>query len=135
MMRILVIEDEYVALTKMVDMMSEYGPSDAATNGSQALELFRVAMLQGQPYDLITIDIELPDMNGIQLLHELNEREASTGKRAVKFIVSVASTTRNILQAAANHCDAFIVKPVKRAVLAEKMEQCGFKPAPTPAES
>lgn len=127
-MRILVVDDEYVALTKMVGLMSEYGECDAATNGQQALDLFRKAILQGRPYDLATLDIELPDKNGIQLLHELNEREESTGKRSIKLVISVAGTTRNILQAAANHCDAFIVKPVKRVVLTEKMEQLGFIP-------
>lgn len=127
-MRILAVDDEYAALTKMVALMSEYGQCDAATNGKQALELFRKALLRGHPYDLITIDIEMPEINGIQLLHELNEREMTTAKRAIKMVVSVASTTRNILQAAANQCDAFIVKPVKRAVLIEKMAQFGFTP-------
>lgn len=127
-MRILVVDDEYVALTKLMSIMSEYGQCDAATNGKQALDLFRKALLQGQPYNVALIDIELPELNGIQLLQIINDREAVAGIHSVKMVVSVASTTRNILQAAANHCDAFIVKPVKRAVLAEKLELHGFRP-------
>lgn len=121
-MRSLVIDDEFVALTKMASLLASLGECDAATNGQQALELFLKAFKDRRPYDLIAIDINLPNINGICLLNRFQaEERMRNGLRSRKLIVSADSSVSNVRAALASHCDAFLVKPVKRATLIEKL--------------
>ncbi|GAF79962.1 unnamed protein product [marine sediment metagenome] len=63
-MRGLIVDDEFVSRKKAQRIMSQYGECDIATNGTETLEAFRLAHDEGRPYDLITMDILIPDMDG-----------------------------------------------------------------------
>ncbi len=126
-MRILIIDDEFVALTKMTTMLKRYGRCDAATSGAHAVKLYEGALVEGDPYALASIDIELPDINGIELLrrfHEIEVRRKSVG--AKKIMVTAESTPFNVQQSMRLHCDGFLVKPVKRDVLDQKLAALGL---------
>ena len=126
-MKILVIDDEMAALTKMKILMNEYGDCTMVTNGHQALQQCAKAIQSGAPFDLITIDIQLPEMNGIELLAAINKLENSRNSQISKKIMVTASGTRdNLLKATFKGCDGFIVKPVRRDTIAEKMSSLGF---------
>lgn len=126
MRKILAIDDEFTALTKMKTLLSEYGQCEAATSGAQTMELVKTALADGKYFDLITIDIELPDIDGIALLSEILKEEEKYDCQAVKIIVSAVSTTSNVCRAAKCNCDGFLVKPVKRQMLYEKLNNLGF---------
>jgi two-component system chemotaxis response regulator CheY len=126
-MRSLVIDDEFVVLTKMVAMLEPFGQCDAAMTSRQALDLFRRALEEARPYDLVTIDINLTDMSGIMLLGRLQEEEGRrNAPRARKLMVTAESTMSNVLAAASGECDGFLAKPVRRAVLGEKLVDLGL---------
>ena len=134
-MRSLVVDDEFVALSKMVLMLSPYGQCDAATNGEQAMSMLRNALDQGEPYDLIALDINMPGTNGLQLLQTINcEEQCRKTPRARKIIVSAASSRSNVTRAVERRCDAFLVKPVSRDVLAATLQKLGLLEG-DPAES
>lgn len=123
-MRFLVIDDEFIALTKLVTLLSEYGECDAATCARQAIDMFTHAVNEGNPYNLISIDIDMPEVNGFQLVNMFfRQEEISHVAPAKKIIVSAASDQRNVLIAARKGCDSFLVKPVRREVLAKKLRE------------
>ena len=126
-MRSLAIDDEFVVLSKMVAMLESFGQCDAAMTSRQALDLFRRALEEARPYDLVTIDINLPDMSGIMLLGRLNEEEGRrSAPRARKLMVTAESTMLNVLASASADCDGFLAKPLRRAVLSEKLVDLGL---------
>ena len=126
-MRSLAIDDEIVALSKMVAMLKPLGQCDAAMNSHEALEMFCTALKEARPYGLVTIDINLPDMNGITLLGRLQEEESRrNAPRAKKLMVTAENTMSNVLMSASGECDGFLVKPVRRAVLSEKLVGLGL---------
>lgn len=129
-MRILAIDDEFAALKKMEVMLSEFGQCDAATNGQQARELYIQAIKEGVPYSLITIDIELPDTNGLELLKYFFVIETKNKKLASKKIMVTAHGNPGNVFDASKYCNGFITKPVKRDVLNEKLNQMGFQALP-----
>ena len=131
-MRILVIEDEFAALKKMEIMLSAYGECDAATNGLQARELYTQAIQEGRPYDLITIDIELPDTSGLDLLKYFTVIEQKN-RNAVskKFMVTAHSNADNVL-GAGKLCDGFLTKPVKKEVLEKRINKLLSAAEPDP---
>jgi two-component system, chemotaxis family, chemotaxis protein CheY len=121
-MRILAVDDEFVALSKLVTLLEPLGQCDAFTSGYQALNQFRKVLAEGESYDLLLIDINLQDANGLDLLARFQkiEREFQVGS-ARKVIVTAESTSSNVAAAVAGRCDGFLVKPVRRAVLMEKL--------------
>jgi two-component system, chemotaxis family, chemotaxis protein CheY len=129
-MRSLVVDDEMVAVDKLISLLAPLGSAEPATRGQQALELFRKALEEGCPYDLVTIDIEMPDMNGIMLLSRLRwEEQTRHGAPAKKIMVTAHSTTSRVIAAATGKCDAYLVKPVQRDVLLDKLARLGMLPA------
>ena len=128
-MRILTVDDEFVCLTKMTTLLSEVGECDAATNGKQALEMFSRAISDNDPYRLVTIDIEMPEIDGLELLRIMRDTERRARiPYARKLMISSAVTSHNVGLAAKNECDGFIVKPVKRDVLFAKLAEFGITP-------
>jgi two-component system chemotaxis response regulator CheY len=128
-MRILAVDDEFVALTKMVALLGEYGRCDAATNGKQAYEMFAEALMLGEPYDLVTIDINMPEVDGLHLLEKMHKGEAgSRHKTALKIMITAESTPETVMAAGRRKCDAFLAKPIQREVLQKKLAELGLEP-------
>jgi two-component system, chemotaxis family, chemotaxis protein CheY len=128
-MRILIVDDEMAALTKMKVLLAAYGECVLAPTAQQALQLYAAAIQESAPFDLITIDIHLGDTNGLNLLEALNRLENQHALGAAKKLMVTASGTKdNLIRALIKGCDGFLVKPVKRDTLAEKMSALGFAP-------
>lgn len=135
-MNFLVIEDEMTALIKMKALLSAYGDGAGVTNGYQALEQCAAAIKKGTPFDLVTIDIGLPNVSGLQVLQAINKLEADHQIPASKKIMVTASGTKNnLVKAASSGCNGFMVKPVKKDTLEEKMAALGFEKKPVPDQN
>ncbi|HNR62603.1 MAG TPA: response regulator [Thermotogota bacterium] len=98
--KILVVEDEDNMRFLISEELSDEGYLvDTAANGSECLQKF-----EENPYDLVTIDIEMPDMSGLELAGALRER-----KVPVRIILLTAySHYKSDLSSWA--ADAYIVK-------------------------
>lgn len=134
-MKILIIDDEMPVLTKMKVLLSAYGECTLATTARQAIQLCTSALQENKPFDLITIDIHLKDVSGLDLLASINQIENETPlPPAKKVVVTAAGTKDNIIRAMIKGCDGFLVKPVKRDTLEQKLDSLGFaKPSPAAA--
>jgi len=69
-MRILIVEDDYVSQEKLKVLLKKRGACDVAEDGDMALDMFEKAHGEANPYDLITMDIDMPGMDG----NETNEK-------------------------------------------------------------
>lgn len=126
-MKILIIDDEITALTKMKVLLSSYGDCTLSTNMNQALQLCQKAIHSGIPFELITIDIQLGNDNGHDLLENINQMELrERATPAKKIMVTASGTKDNLMKAYSKGCDGFIVKPVKRDDLEQKMLSLGY---------
>ena len=122
MMKILLIDDEPIALTKLELMLTNVGNCDTAVNGVQATEHFVRSINENQPYDLVTIDIELPDITGLDLLNRFCDLEEKNGIPPTKKIMVTAHSKVDYVVKARDKCDAFLVKPIRKATLLEKIQ-------------
>ncbi len=126
-MKIMIVDDEMAALTKMKVLLSAFGECTLCTGSQQAVQLCAKAIEGGRPFELITIDIHLGQADGNDLLEQINQLEAKQrATPAKKLIITASGTKENLVKAYQKGCDGFIVKPVQRDALDQKMLSLGF---------
>jgi two-component system, response regulator, stage 0 sporulation protein A len=116
--RILLVEDE-PALRDLIALVLSQQPGyqvATAANGLEALAAF-----QEQPPSVLILDILLPQMNGLQLLVKLKEKELLG--EAVIIIISGLGYGEIVQQAVAAGARYFLVKPVDMDLLVERIKQ------------
>ena len=67
-MKILIAEDDYVSRKFLYKFLSTFGECDVTVDGMEAIEVFLSALEQGQYYDLVCLDIMMPEVDGIKAL-------------------------------------------------------------------
>lgn len=89
-----------------------------------------VAVADGQPYQLICLDIRLGDMEGYEVLRRLREREGSVRldsvTRARVIMTTVIADPGQIMAAFDEQCDAYVVKPITRERLLVRLRDVGI---------
>src|SRR3954447_1880929 len=110
MARILIVEDSAAMRTYVRSVLEgapELGPefeSDEAQSGFDALRL-----LPRHTYDLVITDINMPDINGLELVRFV--RQSAHLKRVALLIISTQSSERDRARAMALGADDFLAKP------------------------
>ena len=75
-MKILIVEDEASSRHLLKSLLSGYGACELAEDGPVAVEMFKAALSSGQHYDLVTLDIKLPTMDGMEVLRSIRRIES-----------------------------------------------------------
>jgi len=71
-MKTLIAEDDFTGRLLLQEILKRYGALHIAVNGKEAVEAVRTAMDAGEPYDLVCLDIMMPEMDGYQALAEIS---------------------------------------------------------------
>lgn len=126
-MKALVVEDEFKSRTLLQRILSRYGECDVAINGEEAVEAFVHAWKEGEPYDLITMDIMMPEMDGQQALKDIREMEKKAGVEE-SHMVKVIMTTAYDLQEEKDEafewgCTEYLVKPIDKSRLMDILKK------------
>jgi two-component system chemotaxis response regulator CheY len=117
--KILIVEDECISRTLLAESLSPYGVCDLASNGREALEVLNLAYDGERWYDLVCLDIMMPEMDGQEVLTTIRTMEEARGidrMTATRVIMTTAlDDPRNILEAfTQGHCDAYLTKPIDK---------------------
>jgi len=130
MLRTMIVEDEFTSRKILSRMLAPLGPCDVAMDGKEALEAFSTALREGSPYDVMCLDIGMPDMNGHDVLKRIREMEEEAGLGGfdrVKIIMTTASDDRaNIMGAFRSECDAYLIKPIEASRLLSTLSALGL---------
>jgi len=115
-LEILMVEDIHLnvmvakALLEKLDQHVE-----VAMTGEEALQKAR-----GKQYDLILLDIQLPDMNGFEVASQLREEDLVSGTHIVALTANVVKKRQEYLD---NGMDDVIAKPVKKSRVIQVFNQ------------
>ncbi|MBL7928050.1 MAG: response regulator [Bacteroidia bacterium] len=119
--RVLIVEDNAFNQIVAVDSIHEIIPDmplDLAENGRIAVE-----MHQKNNYDLIIMDIQMPEMDGFQASQKIR-KELPSPLSAVPIIAMTASVTREEVEDCFEAgMDEFVAKPFNQAELISKMSR------------
>ena len=121
-MNTLIVEDDFTSRLILQEILKSHGPAHVAVNGKEALQAMHAAQKQGKPYDLVCMDIMMPEMDGKEALKKIRAWEESLGilsaEKRVKVIMTTAmDDVKNINASFWELADAYVVKPFDKAKL------------------
>lgn len=129
--RVLIVDDEALALLLLQKALVDYGRIDAVSSGAEALERFGQA-LASTPYSVVFLDILLEDMKGTEVLVEMRRREKEAGLpdgHGARIVMSSSlGDFGTVSEAFRAQCEAYLVKPVDPSKIREAMAKMGFPP-------
>lgn len=129
-MRVLVVDDELVSRNKMLKIMGNFGECVTVDNGKAAIKAFKEAWEIREPFDLATLDISMPGMDGTEVLYEIRKIEKAKKipkEKHIKILMVTSHADRDtVITCIQAECDDYIVKPFNKEVVLGKIKKLGF---------
>ena len=108
--RILVVEDNRINQRLMLAILKKLGHHvTLASSGHEALEY-----VGAQTFDLVLMDIQMPEMDGVETTQKIREREAHDGRRLPIIALTAHAMTGDRERYLAAGMDDYLTKPIQR---------------------
>ncbi len=120
-MQILLVEDNAVNQLVALRLLEKYGHSvTVASDGRKAL-----AALEQQPFDVVLMDIQMPEMNGWEATQAIREKEKETGQH-----IPIVAMTAHAMKGDEERCiaagmDSYVAKPIRTQELLTVLDEIG----------
>jgi CheY-like chemotaxis protein len=136
-LQVLVAEDNEVNRFYIEELLKKLGiECELAHDGYEAVKKF----INGQ-YDLVLMDINMPNLDGITATQQMLRYEQQTGSHHVPIIgLSADAVTKNITSYIAQGLDGYLIKPLRKSDLVKILEELfasritEFEPPSAPAK-
>ncbi len=116
-LRIIVVDDNASARDILASTLSAVSPHVVtASGGREAIALLEAASAQDQPFDLILMDWQMPDLDGVETTR-LIKRDSRIAHTPTVFMVSAFSQDEGMAQSQTLGITAFLTKPVTTSKL------------------
>lgn len=118
-MRLLLVEDNEINQVLAQRLIHKRGHKVViASNGREAL-----ALLEIEYFDLVLMDIQMPEMSGLEVTAQIRRNEQATGQH-----IPIVATTASAMKEDRERCvqagmDAYLSKPLERDSLFETIER------------
>ena len=132
-MKTLIVEDDFVSRLLMQKILKPYGEAHIAVNGNEAIEAYQMSRDVNQPYDLICLDIMMPEMDGHEVLKKIRNMEENNRKNStrVKIVMTtVLADSKSIMTAFKSQCDGYLTKPIDKKKMLEQLHNLGLLKCP-----
>jgi len=116
---VLVVDDSRTMRLSLIRELNDLGFNNIqeATNGRQALEL-----ILKEPFDLMLLDMEMPEMNGLELLVAL-KKNAELDRPPV-IVISAADQIENAVKCIEAGAEDYLPKPFNQTLLRARATSC-----------
>lgn len=129
-MKMLVMEDEFVSRSVLMEILAPFGEVDAAENGKEALEKFQQSLERSERYDIIFLDIMVPEVSGQDVLKAMRTMEQQYDENALVMTKIVMTTAlgdfNNVKTAFKQQCEAYLIKPLDRDKVVNTLQGLGL---------
>jgi two-component system chemotaxis response regulator CheY len=112
---ILIIDDDMFIRKSLSSLLGDRAEIHEVSNGAEAVN----AYMKYNP-DVVILDIHMPEINGLDLVSELNKKDYS----AFVLVSSSDSVKENVLEAMNRGAIGFLAKPVKKDRMFEYLDRC-----------
>ncbi len=129
-MRILIVDDESVSQTKLRLLLASHGECEMATGVAEAVVAFDQALAEKRPYDLITMDVELPDDDGPSAVAIIRTREKTrdVARPVCIIMVTLRNDSTTIVEAVNAGCNGYLTKPFSGDRVRKELARLGLIP-------
>ena len=118
---VLVAEDNEINALLIRSLLSRLGHHAViTTNGQAALESWLAAKSAGTPYDLVLMDIQMPELDGIETAKRIRANELA-GRRTPILALTANTLVEDRYACFEAGMDGFLIKPLDRDKLAEAL--------------
>lgn len=123
MHKILIVDDNFENRMLLAEILREIAVCDFAATGKEAIEAYNLSTQRQSPYSLILLDIELPEVNGLEILHRIRESEKAAGVALGEGvpIIIVTAYEKRFVEAFNKGCDDYVLKPIDTDILLTKI--------------
>ncbi len=127
-MRILIAEDDFASRKFMLKFLTKYAEVDVTVDGQEAVGAFEIALEDGEPYDLVCLDVMMPNMDGLEALEAIRQLEGSfpNTKRARVIMTTALNEVNQVDKAFQLGCEGYAVKPINTEKFLMIMDKMGL---------
>ncbi len=130
-MQILIVEDDVNSQIILKGLISSYGECTIVEDGSEAVKAYEDSLLNNKPYDLICMDIMMPNLNGIEALEKIRKIERRKRVREQDMVKVIMTTALDDSEMVFNSlynlgAASYIVKPFTKLKVAKEMQKLGI---------
>jgi two-component system chemotaxis response regulator CheY len=126
-MKILVVDDEILNCKLLQSMLKGHGDCSIAMTGDSAVEMFEDSLKKQEYYDLICLDIMMPEKDGHEVLRAMRSLEKKhavpASKRSRIVMVTALGEQEDKTKAFYENCDGYLTKPIEQTLLFEMLNK------------
>jgi two-component system chemotaxis response regulator CheY len=129
-MRTLIVDDEAACRRTLSLALAAQGPVIEAESGRTAIQAVKEALIRRQPFDFITLDIIMGDMDGHAALVAIRAMEEiagiQPGNGAIVLMTSSLDDGQTIISSFREQCSGYLTKPVEFPKLFAALQEHGL---------
>lgn len=126
-MKILIVDDDPISRRLLRKIVSKFGHCDTASDGLEAIDSFLQSIREKNIYDLILLDINMPESDGQETLKAIRgleyDNNIMTYEQTTIIMVTVNEDAENIMSAFKTGCEGYIVKPFEPEQIERKIKE------------
>ncbi len=116
---VLLVEDNEINRKVALRLLQQMGCQvDVATDGTEAVE-----KTASQRYDIVLMDVHMPQMDGLEATRRIREREQATGWHQLIIAMTASVTKEDVNRCLEAGMDDYLSKPVRLEVLRRMVEK------------
>jgi two-component system chemotaxis response regulator CheY len=125
-MQILIVDDDHKNRKLLKTMVADLGECTTVENGPDAISTFEKGWQDWRPFDVILLDIVMPEMDGKQVLLKIRDIESEkkiAQRHRVKIIMVTALSDKDtVMTCLQEGCDDYILKPLDKHTIISKIK-------------
>jgi two-component system LytT family response regulator len=103
-MRVLIVDDEPLAQTALANILATRSDVEAFDSANDAIEALN--KVNKSPYDVLMVDINMPELSGMEFLNQINEADS-----AARSVIVVTAHKEHAIEAFDKHAVDYVLKP------------------------
>ncbi len=126
----LIIDDDEVCRQCLKMMLDPFFSCTFAENGREGFESYKASRQKNKPFDFVTLDINMPEMNGHQTLEAIRKFEGENGIQGLDGVKVIMLTSegdsKHVFSAFRQGCEAYVTKSGMGEKLLDEIAKLGL---------
>jgi len=126
----LIVDDDATNRALLTTMLAQYAECHSVENGEEAIVAFQSAFELDTPFELVCLDIMMPNLDGHAVLKAIREFEhqqgVPIGAASKVLVLSALEDSQNVFQALTEGSESYLVKPIDQEDLLREIRKLGL---------